>query len=106
MGPAPGQPGFRESGSMTGGEVFAAAERLRSLLPEYRARPQRALDLANDMLEALGPDRSLPGAALTRRAAYQRLMVDWLAETIERVPVSSGRQRARGSAPARARSAP
>ena len=42
------------------------------------------LELADDMLAALGCDRSLPGAALRRRAAYQRLMVDWLADTIAR----------------------
>jgi len=171
MGPAPGQPGFRAGAPMTGGEVYAAAERsvgrfwnltrsqvyaelpglasaglispvgkpgargaqryrvtaagrrafttwieefvaagprddqlrsplllavffghfvdpehLRSLLEEYRAAHQRGLRLADDMLAALGPDRSLPGAALTRRAAYQRLMVDWLREVLHRIP--------------------
>src|SRR3954447_19051975 len=158
MGPAPGQPGFREGGAMTGGQIMAAAERslarfwnltrsqvygelpqlerdgliepdgppglrgaqhyrvttagqeafatwmeafvargprddqlrsplllavffghfvepdgLRVLVEEYRARHQRGLALADTMLAALGDDRSLPGAALLRRASYQRL---------------------------------
>ena len=64
---------------------FADARRLRILLEEYRARHLRLLEQADDMLAALGRDRSLPGAALRRRAAYQRLMVDWLADTIARV---------------------
>jgi hypothetical protein len=41
------------------------------------------------MLRALGPDRSLPGASLLRRHAYQGLMVDWLSEVLERIPISS-----------------
>jgi DNA-binding PadR family transcriptional regulator len=170
MGPAPGQPGFRESPAMTGGQIYAAAERsvsrfwnltrsqvyselgrledagfvepvgaagdrgaqpyavtdagraefrgwmhdfvaegpredqlrsplllavffghfvepdrLRVLLDEYKARHERSLALANDMLAALGDDRSLPGAALLRRAGYEQLMVDWLAETSSRI---------------------
>ena len=47
---------------------------------------ERAVALAEEMLVALGPDRSLPGAALVRRRAYERLTVDWLEDTIERVP--------------------
>lgn len=171
MGPAPGQPGFRKAPAMTGGQVFAAAERsvsrfwnltrsqvyaellglervglveragevgprraqpyrvtdagrdafagwinefagqgprddqlrspllltvffghfveparLRTLVQEYRARHERGLDLADQMLRALGDDASLPGAALLRRARYQRLMVDWLDVVLERIP--------------------
>ena len=174
MGPAPGQPGFLEGGAMTGGQVYAAAERsvgrfwhltrsqvyaelveleeaklvraagkpgprgarpyrptaagrkafaawindfvaagprddqlrsplllvvffghfvepdrLRSLVLEYRARHERGLALADDMLQALGLDRSLPGAALVRRRAYQELMVDWLGEVLDRISISS-----------------
>jgi hypothetical protein len=37
------------------------------------------------MLAALGDDRSLPGAALLRRAGYEQLMVDWLADTSCRI---------------------
>ena len=171
MGPAPGQAGFLEGGAMTGGQVYAAAERsvgrfwnltrsqvyaelpdleregliekagdpgprgaqpyrvtetgqrafrdwierfvaagprddqlrsplllavffghfvnpdrLRVVIEEYRARHARGLALADQMLQALGQDRSLPGAALVRRAAYQRLMVGWLAEVLDRIP--------------------
>jgi DNA-binding PadR family transcriptional regulator len=170
MGPAPGQPGFREGHAMTGGQVYAAAERsvsrfwnltrsqvyaelarletqglvvavgeagdrgaqpyavsedgraafrawmrdfvgrgprddqlrsplllavffghfvepdrLRVLLTEYKAGQERSLALANDMLAALGDDRSLPAAALDRRARYARMTVDWLDDTITRV---------------------
>ena len=42
--------------------------------------------MAEDMLQALGDDNSLPGAALLRRAAYQQLMIDWLAEVLTRIP--------------------
>jgi DNA-binding PadR family transcriptional regulator len=176
MGPAPGQPGFREDVAMTGGQVFAAAERsvgrfwnltrsqvyaelptlegagmveragapgprgaqpyrvtnagreafttwidrfvaagprddqlrsplllavffghfvdatrLRVVLEEYRARHERALGVADQMLEALGDDRSLPGAALVRRAAYQRLMVDWLGDVLDRAATTARR---------------
>lgn len=171
MGPAPGQPGFRQSDPMTGGQIYAAAERsvsrfwnltrsqvyaelprleeaglieamgppgprgaqpyvvteagrqrftewitafvnagprqeqlrsplllavffgsfipphrLASLVQEYRAQHQRGLSMAEDMLQALGDDNSLPGAALLRRAAYQQLMIDWLAEVLTRIP--------------------
>ena len=174
MGPAPGQAGFLEGGAMTGGQVYAAAERsvsrfwnltrsqvyaelaeldqaklvraagkpgprgaqpyrvtaagrkaftawingfvasgprddqlrsplllavffghfvdpdrLRSLVQEYRARHERGLALADDMMRALGQDRSLPGASLLRRRAYQSLMVDWLGEVLGRIPISS-----------------
>jgi DNA-binding PadR family transcriptional regulator len=171
MGPAPGQPGFRQSGPMTGGQIYAAAERsvsrfwnltrsqvyaelprmeqaglieaagapgprgaqpyqltqagrerfiewitafvnagpreeqlrsplllavffggfiqphrLASLVQEYRAQHQRGLSAAEDMIEALGDDDSLPGSALLRRAAYQQLMIDWLAQVLTRIP--------------------
>lgn len=170
MGPAPGQPGFRKGAAMTGGQIFAAAERsvarfwnlsrsqvygelprlqraglveragppgpraaqpytitnagrdefrrwlasfistgprpemlrsplllavffgefadptrLRVLTEEYRARHERGRALAEDMLGVLGHDRSLPGAALLRRASYERLVVDWLGEVGERL---------------------
>jgi len=76
---------------------FADATRLRILLEEYRARHLRMLEQTDDMLAALGRDRSLPGAALRRRAAYQRLMVDWLADTIARVRrLTSAAARTRG----------
>ena len=174
MGPAPGQPGFRQPGPMTGGQIYAAAERsvsrfwnltrsqvyaelprleqaglieaagapgprgaqpyqvtqagrqrfiewisafvnagprqeqlrspllpvffgsfvqphrLASLVQEYRAQHQRSLTVAEDMLQALGDDDSLPGAALLRRAAYQQLMIDWLAEVLTRIPLDPG----------------
>jgi DNA-binding PadR family transcriptional regulator len=69
---------------------FVEPARLRELVEEYRARHARATALADEMLEALGQDRSLPGAALHRRAAYQRLMVDWLGEVLDRIPEGSG----------------
>lgn len=72
---------------------FVDPDRLRVVLEEYRARHQRALALADEMLAALGEDRSLPGAALLRRAGYQRLMVDWLAAVLDRVPVRTGSER-------------
>ena len=65
---------------------FVEPDRLRVLLTEYKARHERSLALADDMLAALGEDRSLPGAALLRRAGYERLMVDWLTETTTRIP--------------------
>jgi DNA-binding PadR family transcriptional regulator len=171
MGPAPGQPGFGQPGPMTGGQIFAAAQRsvsrfwnltrsqlyaelprleqgglieaagapgprgaqpyrvteagrqrfaewlaafvnagpreeqlrsplllavffgnfiqprqLATLVEEYRARHRRSLSVAQDMLEALAGDTSLPGAALLRRAAYQEMMIDWLAEVLARIP--------------------
>jgi DNA-binding PadR family transcriptional regulator len=170
MGPAPGQPGFRRGGPMTGGQIYAAAERsvarfwnltrsqvyaelprlaeagliaeageigprgarpyratpagrrafqswmrdfvgdgaqddqlrspllltvffghfiparrLRALLEDYRRRHEESLSIATAMLEALGPDDSLPGAALERRASYERMMSAWLADTVRRV---------------------
>src|SRR2546421_625591 len=83
MGPAPGQPGFLEGEAMTGGQVYAAAERSVGRRPG--PRHERGVSLADDMLRALGRDRSLPGAALMRRAAYQRLMVEWLGEVLDRI---------------------
>jgi DNA-binding PadR family transcriptional regulator len=69
---------------------FVPPQRLASLAGEYRAQHQRGLALAEDMLRALGDDDSLPGAALLRRAAYQRLMIDWLAEVLTRIPGPPG----------------
>ena len=176
MGPAPGQPGFRRGGPMTGGQIYAAAERsvsrfwnltrsqvyaelprlaeaglveaagetgprgarpyrataagrkafqswlrefvaegeqadqlrspllltvffgnfipprqLRALLEDYRRRHEESLAIATAMLDALGPDDSLPGAALARRASYEELMTAWLADTIRRVDASTSR---------------
>ena len=68
---------------------FVDPDRLRTLVQEYRARHERGLALADDMRAALGQDRSLPGASLVRRHAYQRLMVDWLDEVLDRIPISS-----------------
>lgn len=65
---------------------FIQPDRLASLVQEYRAQHQRSLSVAEDMLQALGEDRSLPGAALLRRAAYQQMMIDWLAEVLTRLP--------------------
>jgi hypothetical protein len=65
---------------------FIPPHRLTSLVQEYRAQHQRGLSVAEDMLEALGEDNSLPGVALLRRAAYQQLMIDWLAEVLTRIP--------------------
>jgi DNA-binding PadR family transcriptional regulator len=65
---------------------FVDPDRLRVLLNEYKARHERSLSLANDMLAALGEDRSLPGAALLRRAGYAQLMVDWITEATARIP--------------------
>lgn len=58
---------------------------LRHLLEEYRGRHRRVLTQVEAMLDALGDDRSLPGAALARRVAYEHLMVDWLGDTLGRV---------------------
>jgi len=170
MGPAPGQPGFKRGQPMTGGQIYAAAERsvarfwnltrsqvyselprlvddglaepvgepgvrgaqpyratragrrafeswlhdfaaegpqddllrsplmlvvffgrfvppsqLKALLESYRERHQRALAVANSMLEARGADGSLPGAALQRRAGYEELMTKWLEVVLDRV---------------------
>jgi len=68
---------------------FVDPERLRPLVAEYRARHERGLALADQMLRALGKDRSLPGAALGRRAAYQRLMVEWLGDVLDRIPAAT-----------------
>jgi virulence activator alpha len=65
---------------------FAPSERLASLVQEYRARHQRSLAAAQDMLGALAGDTSLPGAALLRRAAYETMMIDWLGQVLSRIP--------------------
>jgi len=65
---------------------FVDPNRLRPVIQEYRARHERGLAVADEMLLTLGEDRSLPGAALIRRAGYQQLMVDWLAEVLDRIP--------------------
>jgi DNA-binding PadR family transcriptional regulator len=65
---------------------FVQPRRLANLVEEYRAQHQRSLSVAEDMLQALGDDNSLPGAALLRRAAYQQMMIDWLAEVLTRIP--------------------
>lgn len=64
---------------------FVEPGRLRPLLEEYRAQHVRSLRLAEDMLAALGPDRSLPEAALARRWAYEDLMVGWLGDVVGRI---------------------
>src|SRR5262249_35760361 len=68
---------------------FVDPDRLRVLLAEYKARYERSLAIASDMLAALREDRSLPGAALVRRAAYAALMADWLTDTASRIPDSA-----------------
>jgi hypothetical protein len=65
---------------------FVPPQRLASLVQEYRARHQRSLAAAQDMLGALGDDASLPGAALLRRAAYETMMIDWLGQVMSRIP--------------------
>lgn len=64
---------------------FADPARLANLAEEYRARHRRSLTAADDMLTVLAGDRSLPSAALLRRSAYERLMVEWLGEVIGRL---------------------
>lgn len=41
-----------------------------------------------DMLAVLAGDASLPGAALLRRAAYERMMINWLDEVLRRINVA------------------
>jgi DNA-binding PadR family transcriptional regulator len=65
---------------------FVPSQRLASLVQEYRARHQRSLAIAQDMLSALGDDTSLPGAALLRRAAYETMTIDWLGQVLSRIP--------------------
>jgi DNA-binding PadR family transcriptional regulator len=60
-------------------------QRLASLVQEYRARHQRSLATAQDMLQALAGDTSLPGAALLRRAAYETMMINWLGQVLSRI---------------------
>jgi len=67
---------------------FVQPRRLVSLIEEYRARHQRSLAVAQDMLQAIAGDTSLPGAALARRAAYEEMMINWLTEVVTRVPDS------------------
>jgi DNA-binding PadR family transcriptional regulator len=68
---------------------FVPPQRLVSLIEEYRARHQRSLATAQDMLQALADDTSLPGAALLRRAAYETMMIDWLGQVLSRMPKPS-----------------
>jgi DNA-binding PadR family transcriptional regulator len=65
---------------------FVPPQRLASLIQEYRSRHQRSLATAQDMLQALADDTSLPGAALLRRAAYEAMMIDWLGQVLSRIP--------------------
>jgi DNA-binding PadR family transcriptional regulator len=65
---------------------FVPPQRLASLIQEYRGRHQRSLATAQDMLQALADDTSLPGAALLRRAAYEAMMIDWLGQVLSRIP--------------------
>ena len=67
---------------------FVDRDTLRHLLEEYRGRHRRVLAQVESMLDALGDDHSLPGAALARRVAYEHLMVEWLGDTLERVSPS------------------
>jgi DNA-binding PadR family transcriptional regulator len=79
---------------------FVQPRRLVSLIEEYRARHQRSLAVAQDMLQAIAGDTSLPGAALARRAAYEEMMINWLTEVVTRVPDSPvGEQPANAPAP-------
>jgi DNA-binding PadR family transcriptional regulator len=82
---------------------FVEPDALRHLLEEYRLRHRRTLAQVDAMVDALGDDRSLPGAALDRRARYERLMVTWLGEAIQRVPDAVARVRKRPAARTRRR---
>jgi DNA-binding PadR family transcriptional regulator len=59
---------------------FVEADQLALLLDEYRIQHERSLAIADEMLDALGDDASLPGATLARRAAFERMTLDWLAQ--------------------------
>jgi DNA-binding PadR family transcriptional regulator len=74
---------------------FVDRDTLRHLLEEYRGRHRRVLAQVESMLDALGDDRSLPGAALERRVAYERLMVRWIGDVVDRVPSRKPSRRTR-----------